>query len=407
MSLITRYLLKELLTVFLMGLLALTLVINLVLLAGEAIRQGLGPIPILRLIPYVLPNALRFAIPGTMLFAICAVYGRMAGSNEVVALKSAGIHPWQIIKPGLALAFIVSLAAVVLNDLAASWGRQGAQRVILQSLEQIVYGTLRTHRSYSVNRLSINVKEIDGRRLILPTISIASPENDRSITLTALEAELRSNPERNTLEILMLDSVIEIGDRVRIEYPGQKLHEINLADATKNGEGGTHPADFAMGKIPEEIESQVAEIKRVEQVAAAETAVKLLTGELNGFAAADWQAQSGRLQNATGRLWRLKVEPWRRWANGFSCLFFALVGSPWAIRSKRSDVWSTFLWCFAPILISYYPLMMYGVTQAKAGVLPPAAVWLGNLLLLGLGTLVMMRIRVRLPLLGSLGLGHL
>ena len=92
MSLITRYLLKELLTVFLMGLLALTLVINLVLLAGEAIRQGLGPIPILRLIPYVLPNALRFAIPGTMLFAICAVYGRMAGSNEVVDRKSTRLN---------------------------------------------------------------------------------------------------------------------------------------------------------------------------------------------------------------------------------------------------------------------------------------------------------------------------
>ena len=47
------------------------------------------------------------------------------------------------------------------------------------------------------------------------------------------------------------------------------------------------------------------------------------------------------------------------------------------------------------------------VHPISAGVLPPAAVWLGNLLLLGLGTLLMLRIRVRLPLLGSLGLGHL
>ena len=62
-------------------------------LAQEAIRQGLGPIPILRLIPYAIPNALRFAVPGTILFATCSVFGRMAAANEITTLKSLGISP--------------------------------------------------------------------------------------------------------------------------------------------------------------------------------------------------------------------------------------------------------------------------------------------------------------------------
>lgn len=205
----------------------------------------------------------------------------------------------------------------------------------------------------------------------------------------------------------MQDSVIEIGDRVRIEYPGEKLHEVSLSDATKNGESGAHPTDYAMGEIPEEANRQSSEIERLEEAAAAQAAFRMITGELNGFASQDWQDDSSNLANAQARLFRLRVEPWRRWANGFSCFFFAMVGAPWAIRSRRSDVWSTFFWCCVPILFSYYPLMMYGVAQAKAGVLPAAAVWLGNILLLGLGVVVMSRFSFRIPLLGRIGLGHL
>ena len=39
----------------------------------EAMRQGLGPLPILRLMPYLLPESLRYAVPATVLFAACSV----------------------------------------------------------------------------------------------------------------------------------------------------------------------------------------------------------------------------------------------------------------------------------------------------------------------------------------------
>ncbi|HND53876.1 MAG TPA: LptF/LptG family permease, partial [Pirellulaceae bacterium] len=112
---ITRYVLGELLIVFGLTLSAMTAFMILVGLAQEAIRQGLGPEPILRLVPYVLPNALRFAVPGTILFAACSVYGRMSATNEIVAVKSLGISPVAVLWPGYALAFFVSLVAVWLN----------------------------------------------------------------------------------------------------------------------------------------------------------------------------------------------------------------------------------------------------------------------------------------------------
>jgi lipopolysaccharide export system permease protein len=85
LSLLSRYILSELLKVFLVTLLGMTLVLLLAVIAQEAIRQGLGLLPILRLVPYFLPNALVYAVPGTILFAVCSVYGRMSADNEIIA----------------------------------------------------------------------------------------------------------------------------------------------------------------------------------------------------------------------------------------------------------------------------------------------------------------------------------
>jgi len=108
----TRYVVFELLKVFLVALAAMTLLMIVVVLAQQAIREGLGPAAVVRLIPYILPNALRFAIPGTILFAACSVYGRMSASNELVAIKSAGISPWAVAWPALFLAFMMSCVSV-------------------------------------------------------------------------------------------------------------------------------------------------------------------------------------------------------------------------------------------------------------------------------------------------------
>jgi lipopolysaccharide export system permease protein len=48
--------------------------------------------------------------------------------------------------------------------------------------------------------------------------------------------------------------------------------------------------------------------------------------------------------------------------------------------------------CFGPILVGYYPLLMYGIDQAKSGFLPPYSVWLANLVCGGIGLLFLRRV---------------
>ncbi len=385
MNRLTRYVLIETMKVFAVTLAGMTLLMILVGLAQEAIQKGLGPVPILRMIPFVLPNALRFAVPGTILFAACSVYGRISADNEMVAVKSLGIPPMKLISPVLALAFIVSLFAVWLNDIAVSWGRHGIQRVVLESVEQIAYGMLKTQRSYSTKHFSINVKSAKDRKLYGVRVTVHNGPDSPSIVLAAREAELRAVPEQNKLRILLTNGSIQVGDDVSATFPHTIEHEIPLTDASKKKITEDSPSRCELWRIPVEEKQQHQTIGRLRQALAAEAAYKLFFGDFSELSEGKWQERDKLLLRAESRLYRLQTEPWRRWANGFSCFFFVLVGAPLAVRLRNADLWTSFAVCFLPILVVYYPLLAYGVDRAKCGALPPYFVWLGNVILLAFG----------------------
>jgi lipopolysaccharide export system permease protein len=383
-TLLSRYILAELLKVFLLTLSGLTLIIILVLVGQEAVRQGLGLGPILRLIPYVLPNALCYAIPATSLFAVCSVYGRISAANEVVALKSLGISPMRAIIPGLILATVLSFIAVLMNDLAFSWGYQGLQRVIVQSVEEIAYGVLRTQRTYSTDRFSISVQDVDGKRLIRPTITFNGGGEAATVTITAQEARLQSDLDRNTLSIFLTNGLVEAGDRVSMVFPDTFERIIPLTDASRRGLSAS-PSHLPLRDIPEAMRAQRQQIRQLEESQVAEAAFAMITGELDELGEGAWETRRNTLESAVVHLNRLHTEPWRRWASGFSCLCFVCVGAPLAVWLRHADFMSNFGLCFFPILIGYYPLFMSALDGAKGGALPPFAVWLGNLICVIIG----------------------
>jgi lipopolysaccharide export system permease protein len=380
MRIISRYVLWELLQVFLVALAALTIFMLVVGLVREAQQQGLGLVQILMLIPYVLPEAMRFAVPGTMLFAVASVFGRMSASNEVIALKAAGISPVAIIWPAAALALVVSFVSVWLNDVAVSWGRDGVRRVVVSSVEQIIYGRLRQQRSYSTSQISINVKAVDGKRLIRPTLSFQSDSNSPPATISAAEAELRANAANGTLVVTFRDGTLHMGDYTA-SFPDTIVREVPLDAVSRKNTTSTSPSEIAMAQFATARVDQTKKIDRIEQLAAGKVAMGILTGRTETTAPNFIAYEHELLKHERNRLHRIIMEPWRRWANGFSCLCFVLVGAPMAIRMRNSDFLTSFFLCFLPILIVYYPVFMIGVDQAKRGSVPPVAVWTGNLLI--------------------------
>ncbi len=390
---ITRYVLLELLSVFLVTLVGITLLIILAGVAGQGVREGLGFGPILKMIPFVVPLALQISVPATILMATSSVFGRMSVDNEIVAIKSLGISPVAVVTPALVLAFLVSLVAVWINDIAVSWGRAGMQRVIAESVEEVAYRLLRTQRAYQTPSFSINVKDVVGRRLVEPSIQVRSGRGGKAVRIHADEAELRSDPEKGVLKVKLANVDIDEGDLM----VGLDSHElaIPLLEATRKGDNSDSPSYVPLREMSRETRSQRQRTEDVERIGATVAAFQMMTGDFSRLTdPPGWAGRREAIEGARSRLHRLHLEPWRRWASGFSCFFFVLVGAPLAIQMKTANFFTTFAACFLPILLVYYPLLAFGVDRCKDGVMPPYTVWLGNLVL-GLAGAWMMRKVIR------------
>ncbi|MFV1964072.1 MAG: LptF/LptG family permease [Pirellulaceae bacterium] len=386
---ITRYVLLDFLKVFLVTLSAMSLMLVVGVIGLQAYKEGLSLTSVARMMPFALPIALLYAIPGTTLFAVCSVYGRMASMNEVIAIKSLGISPMSLIWPICALACFLSVFVVWLNDVAVSWGRRGVERVILESIEQVAYGMLRTQRSYVCKQFSIHVESVVGDKLLHPMMTWHGTDDQPDMVISAEQAMLRCDPQESRLRIYLSDGEVSFGEHRQMFFPDTQVINVPLWAAARRGREEIRPQDTALRRIPREIDDQVARIDRLERSMATEAAFQMLTGDLRGLAEPPWEQRHADLREARSRLCRLHTEPWRRWANGFSCLAFVMVGAPLSVRLRNSDVWTSFALCFVPVLVVYYPLLVYGVKFSKTGELPPYSVWLGNLVFVVVGAWLM------------------
>jgi lipopolysaccharide export system permease protein len=89
----------------------------------------------------------------------------------------------------------------------------------------------------------------------------------------------------------------------------------------------------------------------------------------------------------------LDVELLMRPALSLGCLFFILVGCPVGIWFSRSDYLSSFITCFMPIVLIYYPLTLCGTGMARDGRIDPfIMVWGADILIALVGLVLFWRL---------------
>lgn len=392
---LTRYILAEIFKIFVVALIALTLLILLIGVGRELLQRGLGPVAVLHLLPYVLPISLQHAVPATALFSVCCVYGRMAADGEIATVKASGISPLRILQPAIVFALMLSPCAVWMSDVGVSWGRPGVNRVVLLSLEDIVYRVLRSQHSYtSEHGFSIHVREVDGNRLIHPTVTVQNSGRKAPMKLSARDGQLILDPVTQTLKLKVIDSQVEGGSGFQGIVPGETEFSIPLGRKVDEKDVSRRsPGELPLSIIRGERVRQDSRTHAVVGELAAHTAFSIMTSRPEQIAGPTGIAIEQSLDWGKRRLSRLHTEPWRRWAEGFTCFFFVLVGAPLAMIAKTSDYWTTFGICFLPTLLLYYPLFIFGLEQAKDGGLPPYGVWIGNTVLAMIGVVLMARVR--------------
>jgi lipopolysaccharide export system permease protein len=266
----------------------------------------------------------------------------------------------------------------------------GVQRVFLASIEEVTYGQLRMRHTYNLGKANITVRDVEGHRLIWPTLIVQASGDQPAWTISAEEAELHLLPEEGKLVVRFHN--LDLDGPVRWINPETQEYVMSLEELTGSGAKSRSPSNYALAEIKPAIREQEELLARIDQSSVAVSAFGMLTGDFDSLSEASWKSQEREKESAEVRLHRLQTEPWRRWANGFSCLCFVLVGVPVSVWLRFSEFIASFFVCFMPILLVYYPLLAVSVDQAKDGVLPPQTVWMGNILLSLAGVWLLRRV---------------
>lgn len=188
---VERYVMMELLRVFVALITISTLLLVFVGVFGEARKFDLGIWQILQIMPFVVPSLMPYTIPATLLLTVCVVYGRMAGDNEIIAVRAAGIHIIHLMWPSFFLAGVLSIVALFLTDQIIPWAFTNIERIVTLAMEDIIFDKLRTENQINDrdHGITINVTGVKGRRLIHPTIRY-KPKGGESVIMQANEAQI-------------------------------------------------------------------------------------------------------------------------------------------------------------------------------------------------------------------------
>jgi len=378
---INRLILWDVLKLFAITTIGLTGLVSVGLVGQQLIREGVGWLALVQLLPFICMIALQIAVPATLLFSVCSVFGRISADNEIIALKSAGVSPLRVIRPMMILGFLVSIPAVWINDLAVSWAQPGMEQVVLRSIKEIIYNRLRTRRSYENDKgFTVHVQDVQGDWLIRPTIFCFDQVTGKPTTITAEKAQIFKDPDHDELILEMVNSKGETSqaNATRFDIPGSERFNMSLTRASQNGADSARPSQFAMEQIPAEVDRQLKLNERIQESMAIEVSMGLGMGRYNQLSEANLQGMLVQIEENKKRLIRLELEPYRRWSFGFSCFFFIWIGVPFAILNRSADYAWTFGMCFIPIMLMYFPLFGLALDRAKDGAWPASSLWIGN-----------------------------
>jgi len=204
-----RYILGELLRVFILTSLALTLILSLGMILEPVSKYGIGPKQVIHLIGYFLPITLTFVLPIAALFASSLVYGRFASDNELNACRASGVSTATLIYPGLALAIVVATANLILSFHVIPAFVKRAEKSYKADAQQILFRNIQRKGFYKLpegkkRNYRLYADHVDTQNNILSGIIVVEVKNseiNRIITAEKARVDFNVHKRFNEVEI--------------------------------------------------------------------------------------------------------------------------------------------------------------------------------------------------------------
>jgi lipopolysaccharide export system permease protein len=385
LGILQRYVIGEVARSFGLALLTMTAIFVLFMVAAQARDIGLSPADIGHLVPYVIPSTLPYTIPVSLLFAATVVYGRLAGDNEIIAVKTAGLSVWTVLWPTMFLAFGLSFWLLYVSGGWIPRCTHSAKMVLFHDIEDMFYKLLARDREFNHPKwpFLIKVRDVQGSKMIDATFKHkVKGGNEYDAIIQASSAEMHFDLKEKLVRVYLQDAELQrLVQDVDVFLINDNILPFQIPpDSQLNMEKKIQ--EYTNGEISVELARNRQLLDTVRRREAIKGGFAFATGRMDAinwgdvFQAfrdhADWVRKCNELETE----WHLRI------SMAFGSLLFVILGAPIGILFARRDFLSAFMTCFLPIIGIYYPLMLCGTNLSKEGLFGPIlSLWIGNILL--------------------------
>lgn len=358
MRILDKYILKELMGPFVFGVCAFSSVFigtsTLFRIAQYITQYGASTSAVIKLFFYSLPKIISLTFPMAMLLASLLSFGRLSSSSEITAMKSGGLSFYRLAAPVLAMAFAISVFAVVFNEKVVPAATNAYYRVVHYEIER-------------------NTKPKAQEHIILKDVKAGNIER---LTYAKRFDETEGRMVGVTVE------EFDDGRLTRVQHAedavwGQNawtLHNGMIYDLS-SPDGETRTLEFTKQILP--LQSTPDDIGRGQK-----TAEEMTIREL--------KQHIDVLQRQSVSSLNYEVELHQRLSIPMACFIFALVGTPLGLQPHRASS-SIGMGISIIIIFIYYTIMTLTTALGQGGAIPAVlSAWIPNIVCL-LGGLWLIR----------------
>ena len=346
-----RYVLREIVPPFLLGLLVLTFVLMLRPLMQEAeelIAKGVDGGTITSMMLTLVPQGLGLALPMALLMGILMGLGRMSTDRETVALQACGVSVYRMLGPVALLAVLATGATFYVIEVVVPDANQRFRELMVRVLASRAEGDVKPRVFYDgFDGLTLYVREI-------------SPAGWSDVFLA-------DSRDAGQLDV----SVAEYG-RVEVDRDRQTV-DLVLHHGTRHRSDANAPAAYELHEFSD-IRISIGTESMFPQSTPQRGLAELRLPEL--------LREAERMRAAGESPHRPIMEMHERFSVPIACLVFALVGVGLGITTRKDAKSSSFALGIGVIFIYYVSMYLPEAMAKGALVSPHLAKWLPNI---GLG----------------------
>jgi LPS export ABC transporter permease LptF/LPS export ABC transporter permease LptG len=374
MRLFTRYILREVVSYALLGVVLFTFVLfmrDLPKILELVVRDSASLTDVLRIFAYTLPNFLTVTLPTAVLAGILLGLSRLAADSEITAMRACGIGAFRFV----GIVSILAFAALGFGLVNAFYFAPRASGNLLKLEDQlkssqasfevqprVFYEDFKNYVLYVQDVRSV-AGAATWHHLFLA--DLAQPANPNVITA---DQALVSNPGVANSQTLSLHLLI--GGQHQISPTDPNQYDIST---------------FASTDLPLQFDNQDDT-----HISRSDTPLHALSFQELWQRAHATGTGNHPLNSADVRAARIELNI--RFSYPFACIVLMLIGVPLGLSSRRGGK-STGGVLTLLLVFAYYLLSNIGVAFAKSGKLSPAlGVWAANLIFTAFGLLLLQQL---------------